>query len=367
MRTVRQSNSLWIFRAMPFLLMPAALSACDPSLFPGIMNPQNMPGTSFASAGLITLDANNSVVINDSISGAEVDVFDLGPMAVGDRIKVTVNGATGSVLDPTLAIFDADEEVFAINDDIDLAGGNFNSEIDDFVADAGDHYYVCITKFFAGGQGGAYVATIQITRGGTAPTPPMQFLLLNFAGGPATIQGEGSFNLPAFDAADIDAAYAGQTATIKQTIADTVRENFDGTGIVVVTSDENPMLTAGTFSTLHFGAFSGTKFGVADDVDTGNRNRCDDGIIFTNQFDDPFATQPSVNGIAVAIGNVAAHEAGHLLGLNHVGDVTALMDNTGSASTLLADQDFKTAPLSPSIFPFGSQNDVKLLRRVIPQ
>lgn len=341
--------------------------ACDTFMFPFITPGINKPGTSLASAGAVTLDSDNTVELSGTINGAEVDVYDLGPMSAGDRLKVRVVAATGSVLDPTLAIFDADEQVFAINDDIDLAGGDFNSEVDDFIADAGDHYFVCITKFFTGSAGGAYVATIEITRGGTAPTPPMQYLLLNFAGGLATIKGEGSFNLDPFDAKDIDTAYDGHTAEIKQTITDTVKANFSATGIIIVTTDENPSLQEGTFSTLHFGAFSTTKFGVADDVDTGNRNRCDDGIIFTENFDDPFATQPSVEGIGIAIGNVAAHEAGHLLGLNHVADVTDLMDNTGSASTLLADQEFKTAPLSPSIFPFGDQNGVKLLDRVIPK
>ncbi len=340
-------------------------TTCDGINIP-IVPPPNTPGTSFASARLITYDANERAVLRNTITGSRVDVYDLGPMSVGDRIRITVDADTGSALDPTIGVFDADREVFAINDDVDFASSNFNSAIDDVVVDAGDRYYLAITKFFQAAQGGAYVANIEIVRGAGVPTPPIQTLLLNFAGGNATIVGEGTFLLDPFDAADIDDAYAGKTAEIKETITNTVKSNFAGTGIVIVTTDENPMLVEGTFSTIHFGGFSSTKFGVADSVDTGNRDRCDDGIVFTKQFDDPFAEQPTVNGIGVAIGNVAAHEAGHLLGLNHVADVTALMDNTGSASTLLANQTFKTAPLSPSVFPFGAQNDIKLLNRVIP-
>ncbi|MFQ5502901.1 MAG: matrixin family metalloprotease, partial [Phycisphaerae bacterium] len=230
----------------------------------------------------------------------------------------------------------------------------------------GAHYYLAVAKFFLDNMGGTYQGTVRIERGGTVTTPPIQTLLLNFAGGPLTIVNEGTFNLDPFNAADIDPAYSGATVTIKNRIVEVVRENFSGTGIVIVNSDDNPSLAPGTFSTIHFGAFSATKFGVADGVDQGNRDICDDGIVFTDKFDDPFAAQPSIDGIAVAIGNVAAHEAGHLLGLNHVADITALMDNTGTASTLLADQDFKTAPLSPSVFPTGMQNAPAYLARVIP-
>ena len=81
---------------------------------------------------------------------------------------------------------------------------------------------------------------------------------------------------------------------------------------------------------------------------------------------DPVARRPSVDGIAVATGNGASPEAGHLLGLEHVAEVTALMDTTGTASTLLADQEFKVAPLDQSVFPIGEQDAPALLNKVIP-
>lgn len=358
------SRSLFAFLLALTLVSP---SACDLfPLFPDTPGP-NVPGSSFATAGLITYEADDTVTLTGTVQGSEVDVYDLGPFSAGDRVIVTVNATVGSALDPTIALFDGDEDVFAVNDDVDFDAGNFNSSVDDFIVEPTDHLYLAITRFFQSSQGGDYEALVEVVRDGTVPTPPVQTLLLNFAGGPLTITGDGSYNLDPFDAADIDDAYDGRTDDIKDIIVDTVRENFAGTGVIVVSSDENPMLVDGTFSTVHFGAFSGDKFGIADNVDQGNRDRCDDAIVFTDQFDDPFANQPTVSGVGVAIGNVAAHEAGHLLGLNHVADITALMDNTGSASTLLADQDFKTAPLSPSIFPFGNQNDSKILNRVVPE
>ncbi len=353
-----------------FACLAAGLAAlggtCDPTggTFPdGVAGPA---GDSFANARVLNYDLNDTVTLSGTIVGDEVDFYEIGTLEPGDRIIVAVNAVAGGSLDPVIAIFNVDEELFALNDDVDLAGGNFNSALDDVVTQPSSRLFLLITKFAFGGQGGDYEGTVQLERNGAVPSPAVQTLLLNFDGGSFTITNEGSFDLDPFDAADIDPAYTGMTDDIKDVIADTVRENFEDTGLVIVTTDENPVLTPGTFSVIHFGAFSPDKFGVADSVDQGNADRCDDGIVFTNSFDDPFAVQPSATGIGVAIGNVAAHEAGHLLGLNHVADITDLMDNTGTASTLLDDQEFKTSELSPSVFPLGNQNGPALLDRVVP-
>jgi hypothetical protein len=240
------------------------------------------------------------------------------------------------------------------------------SYIDEVVWDAGDHFYLAISKYYGDRIGGAYHASVHIDRGGTVTRPPVQVLLLNFNAGSVTVSGEGTITCAAFNAANIDANYAGSTAQIKAKIAETVRHGYRNTGLIVVTSDDPPP-APGTFSTVYFGAYSADKFGIAQGVDQGNANRSDCAVVFTYDFDKPFATQPTVDGIGVAIGNVAAHEAGHLLGLNHVADVTDLMDTTGTASTLLADQEFKTSPLDISIFPFGLQNGPAMLNRVVPK
>lgn len=323
-------------------------------------------GRDFDAATLLQLDANGSAVIAGTIAGDEAAVYDLGPCDVGDRIIATVDPAAGSPLDPTMAVFNEDGEVLALNDDVDLAAGLIGSHIDEIVSTGGDHYYLAVSKFYFDMRGGNYEGTVHVERDGVFPQPPTQYLLLNFAGGSVTLPNEGTIEMDAFDAADIDPVYIGKTNEIKAKIEETVRQNFEDTGIQIVTSDD-PAPEPGTFSTVYFGGFSTDKFGLAESVDQGNLDRCDDGIVFTNNFDDPFAHQPTPDGIAVAIGNVASHEAGHLLGLNHVADITALMDSTGTASTLLADQEFKTAPFHRSIFPIGSQNAPMILDRVVPK
>ena len=59
--------------------------------------------------------------------------------------------------------------------------------------------------------------------------------------------------------------------------------------------------------------------------------------------------------------NVAAHEVGHLLGLNHVANEYDLMDTTGDTLSLLLDQGFLNSPLDDSIFPIGTQDGWLLL------
>lgn len=355
-------SAKWVSACALFLL-GTTLAGCD--TFGGGGVPGVPIGSTFASATKVTLDASGRVILTSSLSGSKVDVYDLGPVNPGDRIVISVRPASGSFVDPVTAVFTAGEELFALNDDVDFQTGRLDSFIDDVVTAASPNLFLAITRFAFSDQEGSYDADVEIRRGGSIPTPPDQVMLLKFDGGTVTIPSEGTITVDPFDAADIDAAYAGETAAIKATIIDTVRNRFAGTGLVIVTSDD-PNAPADPFSTLLFGGSSQTKFGIAQSVDQSNRDRCDDGIIFTDDFDKPFAQQPSVEGIGVAIGNVAAHEGGHLLGLNHVTDVTDLMDNTGSASTLLAVQVFKTSELSPSVFPFGLQNGPAMLARVIP-
>jgi hypothetical protein len=56
------------------------------------------------------------------------------------------------------------------------------------------------------------------------------------------------------------------------------------------------------------------------------------------------------------IGNVASHEFGHLLGLFHTRVPKDLMDTTGTAWDLVADQGFLRAELEPSVFPCGFED-----------
>lgn len=343
-------------------MMGLAAAGCTIPGLPDGSIPAGPIGSSFSTATLLKLDAEGKAKVGSALTGSKIDVYDLGPVSLGDRIIVTITPVAGSPLDPIAAIFDANEELFALNDDVDYPT-RIDSAIDDVVAVDSPRYYLGVSKYQ---DTGSYEGTVQILRGQGAAAPQAQYVLLNFNGGTVNIPSEGGpITVGAFNAADVDAVYGGATAAIKAKIAEVVRQNYAAFHIQIVTSDEPPP-PGDCKSVIYFGGSNDLKFGVAESVDQGNRDRCDDGIVFTNGFDDPFFPQPTVDGIGIAIGNVAAHEMGHLLGLNHVADVADLMDSTGTASTLLVDQEFKTSVLVNQIFPTGKQNGPAMLRRVLP-
>lgn len=321
-------------------------------------------GRDFATAPLLDLDADGNARIQGNVGPGIVDVWDLGPMSAGDRVHLSVLTAIGSLLDPTAAFFDANRDLFAVNDD--RVGGGLDSFIDEAVREDTPHFYMAITASFYSSRSGDYLADLHVERGGPAPVPAKQKVLLYFgAVNNIHIDNVGNFTFNAFDGAQINPVYSGKTSEIKAGIVTAFRQNYVRFNVEALLSDDGWPADGTDYSTIYFGGFSNTVFGISSEVDTWNANACDDGIIYTDSFDTAFAIQPSAAQIALAIGNVAAHEAGHLLGLSHTADVTDLMDTTGSASTLLLDQEFKRAILDRSIFPFGYQNSANHLVLVV--
>ncbi len=357
----------WRLRCVPPAVAIALTLGCDPTMT-GLTSLDGMlsPGGTFATAARVRLADDGTITLFDDVFGTDVDVYYLGPFEAGDRIIIVVEAAEGSTLDPTTALFNEHGLLLTLNDDADLSAGRLESSIDYVVPVPVANCFMAISRSYFTPDSGEYVAHVMIERHHGVPQPGPQTLLLHFAGGAISIPNIGGQVLDPFDAEDIDTAYAGLTDQIKAGIIATIRENFSGTGLIIVSSDDPNFVDSGHVSTIYFGGFSRSAFGMSENVDHENLNRCDDGVVYTNQFAEPFAATPSESGIAIAIGNVAAHEAGHLLGLEHVADVSALMDTTGTASTLLADQDFKIAPLDVSVFRIGEQDAPALLRVLLP-
>jgi hypothetical protein len=197
------------------------------------------------------------------------------------------------------------------------------------------------------------------------PAPKSQTLYLNFDGGEVEADNMLLKEVRPFEAALIDQVYSGQDQVIKQVIAETMLENYQGFEVVIVT-DLAELPAEGQYSTVMFGSRSDRAFGISESVDHYNGNAGDMAIIFTESFGpQEFESTPAAEELAVAIGNIASHEAGHLLGLNHVDDPAALMDAVSPADVFLEDQDFKTSPLSQDILPIGYQDAPLLLSETV--
>lgn len=328
------------------------------------------PNDTFSQANSASIDSGGAATLVGEISAqGDMDVYDLGALSAGDQL--IVDAATiGSNLDISLAVFDEQQKLVYSNDD---RGGAFARFLDSFIQFITRHdsnrYYLVVSHsaFAAAGQfAGSYSLDIQITPGFAVPQPVNQILLLDFDGATINSPVFGNFVLAPFDSGDIDAIYAGQTEIFKTAIRSIFEQNYSRFNVTIQTSDEPLPLAGVEYTSLYFGGFNSTAFGLAEQVDLYNADFCDDAIIFTETFSPQlFVQTPTVTQLATAIGNVASHEAGHVLGLNHVSDDAAIMDDVSANDILMNDQEFMNAPVSQQIIPIGTQDSVLLLNETV--
>lgn len=329
------------------------------------------PNGAFSEAIVAVLDADGAARLQGTVaSKGDLDVFLLGSLSPGQKVIVDAK-TRGSSLDVFTAIFDSAQRLVYSHDDREGAGDRFlDSYIEWVTRHRGDRYYLVATNSAFAGSGtftGTYNLDVQIIGGFEVPEPVMQILLLDFDGAVVDSPGLGSMTLSPFDAASIWSGYAGQTETIKETIRAVFEQNFERFNVLIVTTDDPPLANEAIVSTIFFGGFDPHAFGIAEGVDIYNAEFCDDAVIFTESFEPArvFLRIPTAANMGIAIGNVGSHEVGHLLGLNHVDDDLALMDDVSSAEAFLEDQEFMEAPLSKDIMTIGTQDAVLLLKEIV--
>jgi len=331
------------------------------SLGPPADGPNN---GSFKSATLVTLGGDDAVVFTGTIADSDdVDMFNLGTLAPGDRVVIDVR-TTGGNLDPVAALFDEREYVHAFNDDRTSDSSDLNPRLDIVIRGPQGTYFLGIAAFPGTITSGDYRVSVQVTRGVGVPPPQPQIVYLNWAGGQnIEVPNVGVFDLTPFDAADLG-PYAGRTEEMKDRIQQIIADRYRGFALILRNSDDDPVPTA-PHSTVHFGSRSRMAFAISEQIDTFNADPTDETIVFTGSFRHAFARTPTFEQMATAVGNTAAHEVGHLLGLVHTRDCASLMDTTCGNDALLVEQAFKLAPLDRSVFPLGLQNAPELLEWIL--
>jgi hypothetical protein len=321
------------------------------------------PGTntSIATAAALDLSAGELRFLSTIRTGTDINVFQLGTVAPGDRVFADIQAQSGN-LDAVAAVFDGSAEMVDFNDDRDP--NNVNPLIDFVLRGNAGSYYLAITGFPSAGTTGEYLADVRIQRQVGVPAPQNQVVFLEWRGGSnITIPNVGTLNLPAFSATDVGFP-ASDTRALKDAVEQVVKDRYAGFNITVLSSDHDAV-PATPHSTIYFGGFDAQAFGVSQDIDSYNQNPSDSSLIFVDSFQGAFAHTPTFSEMTTALGNTTAHETGHLLGLVHTQECTDLMDTSCSNDRLLVPQKLGTAPLDGSVFPFGLQPERSLMTWIL--
>ncbi|MCP4251403.1 MAG: hypothetical protein GY778_30575 [bacterium] len=321
------------------------------------------PNDTFEGADAAEFDEGDTMEIEGSIdAGGDIDVYDLGALAAGDRLTVEVQ-RTGGFFDAALAVFDEDGDVFAIGDD---ASEESAVEADQVIRHDSEHYYLAISHGTVLTAPGDYTIDVRVSRGLEPPAPAGQIVYLDFEGGTVEDPLLGTVELPPFDAADVNPDYADDTGQVQTAILETILENFADYDLTVLTSSADARPEEDSFATVYFGGFNRSDFGVSEGVDAYNSNPSDTAIVYTDSFTpDAFSEPISAEELGTAIGNVTSRQIGHLVGLYAVDHPPAVMGQDPSGDTLLQDQAFSAADLAADVFPLGAQDAPALLLEIL--
>lgn len=319
---------------------------------------------SLNTATALALDPAGELTFRGSIEGSmDIDVFELGTLSPGDGVFVDVQRTSGD-LDPVAAIFDSREYLIAFNDDRTPDSSNLNPQIDFVLAGDKGMYYLAIIAYPGLSTTGDYEAAVRIDNAVGVPSPQIQIVYLDWDGADKVqIPNVGTFSLPPFSASDVGLS-VGQTESLKDRIQAIIEDRYAGFGLLLLNSDDHEKPDV-PHSTVYFGSSDRRAFAIAEKIDSYNEDPADDAIVFTESYRDAFGLGVTLEEMAQAIGNTVSHEVAHLLGLVHTQDCDSLMDTSCYNDRLLSPQEFKTAVLDDSVFPFGYQATEEILEWIL--
>jgi hypothetical protein len=313
----------------------------------------------FLKAVPVTVGASTLTIEGTITTPDDVDIYDIGPVFAGDSLVVDAHALAD--LDPVAAVFDADENLVQANDDRAYYAQLTDPKIQVQIRHDADPCYVAIASSFATGTTGEY--TLELTRTPGPPPEPNgpQVIFFNFDGAEAIRIGTRSpVDVPPFEGSLIAPEFADQTEDLIARILEFVREDYIGLDVTFISSREGSP-PADPYTTIHFGAYDPDLLGVADNVDEYNYQLRQTAIVFVDTFQAFLPLEPTVDEMAHALANVAAHETGHLLGLQHTHEPRGIMDISANLRQMMANQAFLRSPLDPYVFPVGYQDAAQLL------
>jgi hypothetical protein len=298
--------------------------------------------------------------ITGRISGAgDVDVYDLGPMFPGDRVRVEVDADAG--LQGAIGLFDDTGCTLLINDHRNVYLGRQGPFIDVTVRRPSSSCLIAFAATPGFDSTGGYELATAIEAPATIPSPRQDAFVLDFEGGRnIRIGNRPAINVPAFDAENISSDFEGFSSTMIAQIVAGVRSRFAPYNVSILSTSET-FTDSQTLSRVYFGTFDPALLGVADGVDEYNALTAQHAIVFTDTFEAFDPLRPSIAAISQAIANVACHEIGHLLGLVHTQQPHDVMDVTASLRQLMEGQVFGRAPIYSTVFPLGNQDSAQML------
>lgn len=313
----------------------------------------------FQTAELISIPESSLVIRGAINSSSDVDLYNMGPVDVGDRIIVDMT--TEDSLNGAIALFDEQGASLLVNDHRNVYLGIQQPFIDIVARRASSAYYIAVSAtpgFSANGEYGL-VASVE-TNTAVEPASPDTILLVFNGGSNVRISTRPAVNVPPFDASQIDDSFAGQSDEIIQALVHKVRHDFADFHVTILSTSEGASFES-SMTRVFFGTFDPGLLGVAEGVDEYNSTQGQVAIVFTDTFAVFGALEPSVEEMGQALANVTSHEIGHLLGLVHTSDPFGIMDVTASLNQLLIDQSFTQSSIYSDVFPVGVQDAVMLL------
>lgn len=306
----------------------------------------------FSQAKSVQLNSNGFTTISGELADSGgIAAYDLGSVGAGSRVMVDVAGYGSNF---SLGLFDQDLQVRMVNHD--RSGGRDPYAVLELLADIHTLYLVvCSDPIQA--SAGHFAVTIVHTDHLSFQATGSQNVVLNFSGGQSVAIGNVFIaRMSAFNAADLDASWTGLTQEIKNIVMENLVRAYRGLDVEFY-FDDDPHRPAGDFTTLHFGTEDSRNVGLAASIDYGNRSKTQSAIVYTQNFAKYIPYGYTHVEIARGFANVAAHELGHLLGLNHTDLPADVMNVSPTVDALVAPKYFvEEAALDPSAFPIGLQD-----------